>query len=117
VPIYEFDSVLTVVCGEISMENKLICDALPQCYKYMDLARRAPSKLYVLLSSMISEKRELYDVGGELANNTATDLQAYFSCVVLEQIDICPPMMSVIEGRRKRMKMRIDRVTEQQSFT
>ena len=56
---YEFDSVVGDACREIAAQNKLIGDAWSQFYKCMDLARRAPTKLQLLLSSIISVEHQL----------------------------------------------------------
>lgn len=55
-------------------------------------------------------------MGGEVANNAATDLQIYFGCVVLEHIEMHPPPTSTTKGRGKRMKKGVERTVEQQSY-
>ena len=88
-------------------------DAWSLFYKCMDLAVQDPTKLQVLLSSMISVEHEIHDIGGEPASNTATNLQTCFGCAVLEHIKIHPPPRFVTKGRGKTMKARVKRITEQ----
>lgn len=57
-------------------------------------------------------EHELHNMGGEVANNAATDLQIYFGCVVLEHIEMHPPPTSTTKGRGKRMKKGVERTVE-----
>ena len=122
--IYEFDSVLADAYRESTMQNKLISDMRSQFYKCMDLARHDPTKLQVLLSSMISIEHELYNMGNELANNmgnelasdTTMDIHTYFGCAVPQHIKIHPPPTFVTQGREKWMREGVEKVVEQQSY-
>ena len=71
---HEFDSVVGDACGEVATQNKLIAVAWSQFYKCMDLARRTPAKLQLLLSSMTSVECQLHDMGGNSTSNAEADL-------------------------------------------
>jgi len=76
--IYEFESVLAYVYGEITVQNKLTSSTWSPFYTCINLAGARPYKVIGLLRSMVLVKREIHGMGGNLANNAETDLHICF---------------------------------------